>query len=117
MGATTGASSDFQQATNIATQMISKWGMDNEIGKVYVSDDDQQHLSTTTRERMEDNRKKLLEERYEYAKSLLIQYKQQHERLTNALIEVNNLFSFYFILFIFIYFILFFLVVLYSMKL
>jgi cell division protease FtsH len=41
---TTGASNDFQQATNIARRMVTMWGMSDAIGHIALKEDNQSYL-------------------------------------------------------------------------
>ena len=41
---TTGASNDIQQATDMARNMICRWGMSEKLGPIVLGSDDQQHV-------------------------------------------------------------------------
>jgi cell division protease FtsH len=41
---TTGASNDIQQATDMARNMICRWGMSDKLGPIVLGSDDQQHV-------------------------------------------------------------------------
>ena len=41
---TTGASNDIQQATDMARNMICRWGMSDKLGPIVLGTDDQQHV-------------------------------------------------------------------------
>ena len=47
---TTGASSDLQQATNMARSMITQWGMSSTLGPMYYPQSELDMLSPATRE-------------------------------------------------------------------
>ena len=48
---TTGAESDFQQLTQIARQMVGRWGMSDKVGPVTVLPSDGSHAVLSRRER------------------------------------------------------------------
>jgi len=58
---TTGASSDFQQATNIARRMVTQWGMSEKIGKIFINEEELAHMSSEKRNEIESEINRLLE--------------------------------------------------------
>jgi ATP-dependent metalloprotease len=61
---TTGASNDFQQATNIAQRMITNYGMSEKYGLVTLSDSSLEKSSSETRSIVEMEMKRLLDVRH-----------------------------------------------------
>ncbi len=90
-GVTSGASSDFQQATNIARRMVMSYGMVPKIGVVRYSDNDLKELAPETRKLIDDSIKELVEQSYDRAKKCLEKHRADHEKLAKALIELETL--------------------------
>jgi cell division protease FtsH len=98
---TTGAESDLEQATRIARQMVGRWGMSEAIGPVSVlpGPDDQPQLfpggtdgvSEQTRELVDGEVRRILEECEEAALSQLRANRDRLEALTRALLECETL--------------------------
>lgn len=93
---TTGASSDFKQATNLATRMVKEWGMSEKVG-VRTFDDEHNSLvvvndlGQTTTENIDSEIKRLLHESYERAKSILKNHAKEHKSLAEALMKYETL--------------------------
>ncbi len=97
---TTGAESDLEQATRIARQMAGRWGMSERIGPVSVlpGPNDQPTLfpgagdaSERTREMVDEEVRRILEECERTAMSELEAHREQLEALTRALLEHETL--------------------------
>lgn len=88
---TTGASNDFEQATQMAHAMVTKYGMSPKVGPVAHSDESLEKLSTETRSVIESETKRLLTESYERAKTLVKKNEHLLERLASALLEHETL--------------------------
>ncbi|XP_032222927.1 ATP-dependent zinc metalloprotease FTSH 4, mitochondrial isoform X2 [Nematostella vectensis] len=86
---TTGASSDFQAATNLAKAMVTTYGMSEKVGTVQVKEDET--LSPDTRLLIENEVKHLLAEAYERAKNILQSQAKEHKRLAEALLKYETL--------------------------
>ncbi|XP_047174737.1 ATP-dependent zinc metalloprotease FTSH 4, mitochondrial-like [Vigna umbellata] len=89
---TGGASSDLQQATNLARRMVTKYGMGKEVGLVshdYV--DNGRSMSSETRLLIEKEVKQLLEKAYNNAKTILTTHSKEHHALADALLEHETL--------------------------
>lgn len=87
---TGGASSDIQQATNLARVMVTKYGMSEEIGLVF-HDLRGNDTSATTRKVIDEEVKKLCDASYERAKKILTSQKGDLEKLAQALLEYETL--------------------------
>lgn len=87
---TGGASSDIQQATNLARVMVTKYGMSDEIGLVF-HDLRANDTSPTTRKLIDDEVKKLCDASYARARSILETHKGDLETLAKALLEHETL--------------------------
>jgi len=97
---TTGAESDLEQATRIARQMAGRWGMSERIGPVSVlpGPSDEPTLfpgagdsSEHTRELVDDEVRRILEECERTAMAQLEAHRDQLEALARALLERETL--------------------------
>jgi cell division protease FtsH len=97
---TTGAESDLEQATRIARSMAGRWGMSDAVGPVSVlpGPNDEPTLfpgvaqpSERTRELVDSEARRILEECAEAALSQLKEHRDQLEALTRALLEHETL--------------------------
>ncbi len=97
---TTGAESDLEQATRIARQMAGRWGMSERIGPVSVlpGPSDEPTLfpgagtaSEHTRELVDEEVRRILEECEQIALAQLEAHRDQLEALTRALLEHETL--------------------------
>lgn len=86
---TTGASSDFQQATNLARHMVMKWGMSETTGVVaYEGNGD---ISAETKMKIDAEVRRLLSEAYERAKSILKTHEKDLHKLADELLTKETL--------------------------
>ncbi|PWZ30616.1 ATP-dependent zinc metalloprotease FTSH 5, mitochondrial [Zea mays] len=89
---TSGASSDFQQATAMARAMVTKYGMSKQVGLVsYNYEDDGKSMSSETRLAIEQEVKNFLENAYNNAKTILTKHNKELHVLANALLEHETL--------------------------
>lgn len=98
-----GVENDLQRATELARNMITRWGMSKELGPVSFPDTEThpflgREMTTGTRMYSEDAAKlidqeirKTIEEADERARNLLIEKRDLFEKLTNALVEEEEL--------------------------
>eukprot|EP00607_Mallomonas_marina_P010336 CAMPEP_0182419814 /NCGR_PEP_ID=MMETSP1167-20130531/4175_1 /TAXON_ID=2988 /ORGANISM="Mallomonas Sp, Strain CCMP3275" /LENGTH=659 /DNA_ID=CAMNT_0024594923 /DNA_START=265 /DNA_END=2244 /DNA_ORIENTATION=+ len=86
---TSGASSDFQQATRMARAMVMKWGLSEKIGHVYLEDKD--NLSPSLQNEIDNEVKSILSSSYSRSFSLLTQHRKELELLALALIQYETL--------------------------
>ncbi|KAF1773427.1 P-loop containing nucleoside triphosphate hydrolase [Phytophthora cactorum] len=87
---TGGASSDIQQATNVARAMVTKYGMSEDVGLVF-HDLRGNDTSATTRKTIDDEVKKLCDASYKRAKDILVSKNADLEKLAQALLEYETL--------------------------
>ncbi|ETO27585.1 hypothetical protein RFI_09549 [Reticulomyxa filosa] len=71
---TTGASSDFNQATQIATSMVCQYGMSEKVGHVYYPTNELSKLSPELQNLINSEVKRLLDESYNRAMTLILQF-------------------------------------------
>jgi ATP-dependent metalloprotease len=87
---TSGASSDLDQATNVAKAMVTKYGMNEKIGPICIDLDDP-GLSTDTKRLVEEEVLKMLNESYTRTQDMLRKFAKQHHMVANALLEHETL--------------------------
>eukprot|EP01083_Nonionella_stella_P261343 889949_1 len=88
---TTGASSDFNQATRIATAMVCQYGMSSNVGRVYYNMKDINKLSPELQNIINQEVRRLLDESYYRARNIILSHRNQWECLANALLENETL--------------------------
>lgn len=89
---TDGASSDIQNATNIASALVRRFGFSTKVGPVSYSDSADAPLPSQETLREIDNEVRgLIEAAEERAKDLLNEKKKELERLAKALVEYETL--------------------------
>lgn len=85
---TSGASSDFKQATDLVEAMVTEYGMSEKLGHVVY---DKPNESTETRALIQGEMKKLLDESYQRAVAILTSHEIELHRLANALLLHESL--------------------------
>jgi cell division protease FtsH len=94
---TTGASSDIEQATNIARRMVISWGLSDLLGAIdYDSKVDrygisQQQFSDTTANNIDNEVRKIVESSLEKARKIINEKREDLEMLAKALLEHETL--------------------------
>jgi cell division protease FtsH len=97
---TTGAESDIRQATSLARNMVGRFGMSNEIGFVSVLSQDGDgsalmpgvsEVSERTRQRIDDEVKRIVGEAHDNAVKLLTENRHHLDGLAEALIRAETL--------------------------
>jgi ATP-dependent metalloprotease len=97
---TTGASADFQGATAIATAMVKRFGMSEKVGvRVFHEEDVDTGLSFLklnevgpgTTEMVDGEIKRLLQESYERARTVLKAHQNEHKLVAQALLKYETL--------------------------
>ncbi|XP_030898029.1 ATP-dependent zinc metalloprotease YME1L1 [Leptonychotes weddellii] len=86
---TTGASSDFDNATKIAKRMVTKFGMSEKLGVMTYSDTGK--LSPETQSAIEQEIRILLRDSYERARHILKTHAKEHKNLAEALLTYETL--------------------------
>jgi len=89
---TSGPSSDLQQATRMAREMVTIYGMSTEVEHVsHNYSDNGRSMSSETRLLIEKEMKKLLDRAYNNAKTILTTRERELRALANALLEHETL--------------------------
>jgi len=89
LGVTTGASSDFAHATNMARSMVSRLGFSAKIGNVYH--DGKTQVSERELQLIDSEVKNLLDSSYEDAKRILREHEKELHMLAKSLLENETL--------------------------
>lgn len=88
---TTGASNDFERVTKIARGMVTKYGMDEDLGQLVYADDNEysayKPFSEKTAELIDTKVKKLVAEAYAKALKLVKNNKKLMEAMAELLLE------------------------------
>ena len=87
---TTGASSDLQQATRLAREMITKYGFSKTIG-LASQEYNQSGMSSETRQKIEEEVKEMLESAYVRAKTLLQTHENELHSIAKSLLDRESL--------------------------
>ncbi len=95
---TSGAQSDIKQATMIAREMVTEWGMGEELGPIKYSQDASEmyyspssEYSQKTAEIIDREIKKLIDEAYTQATNLIKSNRDKMQALTDALLKYETL--------------------------
>lgn len=91
---TTGASSDFQQASELARRMIKNFGFSTQLGMVYVAPTntpDGAYISDETKRKIDEEVQKLVTDAYGEVKQLLQRNEGALNRIANELLERETL--------------------------
>jgi cell division protease FtsH len=94
---TTGAASDLEQATALARQMVGRWGMSAAVGPVSVLPSGPEQpfgpdpVSPATRELVDAEVRRLLEECYAEAVATLRSNRERLDRLARTLLDRETL--------------------------
>ncbi len=93
---TTGAENDLMQVTQIAQQMVVRWGMSSKVGPLNYGDGDgtvfqQKPYSENTASLIDDEVRRISEECLTEAERLLTEHRQQLDVLAQALLKNDSL--------------------------
>jgi cell division protease FtsH len=95
---TTGASSDISQATHMARNMVTRWGLSDKVGTVDYSVEETSKFYAATKDFSEDTAriideevKKIIDTALNKAKEILQDKKADLEKLARALLEFETL--------------------------
>lgn len=95
---TTGASSDISQATNMARNMVTRWGLSDKVGTIDYAEDEGSRFyaankvySEETGKIIDEEVKRIVDEALVKAKKILAEKKSDLEKLAQALLEYETL--------------------------
>ena len=98
--ANSGAASDIKQATALARQMVTQWGMSEKLGFIYAGDEPlsqraelglTKEYSERTSELIDEEVKRLVDEAYEDTRRILEKNRDKLEALAQALLKYETL--------------------------
>ena len=95
---TTGASNDFQRATDLARRMVTQWGMSDVLGPMVYGEEEgevflgrsvttHKNMSEATMQTVDKEIRRILDEQYALARRLLDENRDKVETMTAALLE------------------------------
>jgi len=96
----TGASNDFERATKLARNMVTRYGMSDSLGAMVYAGDEQdsflgslssRNISEATLQKVDAEIRRILDERYAIAKKLLEDNRDKVEAMTAALMEFETI--------------------------
>ena len=93
----TGAANDFERATKLAREMVTKYGMSDKLGTmVYVDDNQESFLNTksiseATQQKVDTEIKAILDEQYKIARKLIERNKRKVEAMAKALLKYETI--------------------------
>ncbi|MCB1335380.1 MAG: cell division protein FtsH, partial [Roseivivax sp.] len=94
-----GPAGDIQQASALARAMVLRWGMSDKVGNIDYSEAHEGYQGNTaglsvsahTKEMIEEEVKRFIQEAYERAFRILSERKEEWERLAKGLLEYETL--------------------------
>ena len=102
-GVTTGAANDIERATQLARNMVTKWGLSEELGPIMYDEDDGEvflgmsagmkpkPVSSATAEAIDAEVRRIVDQCYERAKAILVEHEDKLHSMARALIEYETL--------------------------
>jgi cell division protease FtsH len=94
-----GPAGDIQQASGLARAMVLRWGMSDKVGNIDYSEAHEGYsgntagfsVSANTKEMIEDEVKRFIQEGYDRAYKILAEQNEEWERLAQGLLEYETL--------------------------
>ncbi|MBD2859307.1 ATP-dependent zinc metalloprotease FtsH [Spongiibacter sp. KMU-158] len=102
-GVTTGASNDIQRATDIARKMVTKWGLSEKLGPLMYDDAEEEvflgrsaaqgskSLSGETTRQIDEEVRRIIDECYGTAKSILEEHRGKLDMMADALMMYETI--------------------------
>jgi cell division protease FtsH len=95
---TTGASNDFERATEMARRMVTQWGMSEALGTMVYGENEgevflgrsvttHKNVSEATMQKVDAEIRRIIDEQYALAKKILLENRDKVEAMTAALLE------------------------------
>jgi len=99
---TTGASNDIERATDIARNMVTKWGLSEKLGPLAYSEEEgevflgrsmnkQKHVSDETSHIIDEEIRSFIDRNYDRAKNILIENNDKLHRMAEALLKYETI--------------------------
>lgn len=95
---TTGASNDFERATQMARRMVTQWGMSDSLGPMVYGENEgevflgrsvttHKNVSEATMQQVDMEIRRIIDEQYALARKLIEENRDKIEAMTQALLE------------------------------
>ena len=95
---TTGASNDFERATDMARKMVTQWGMSDALGPMVYGENEgevflgrsvttHKNISEATMQKVDTEIRHIIDEQYALARNLIETHRDKIEAMTAALLE------------------------------
>jgi cell division protease FtsH len=99
---TTGASNEFERATELARRMVTQWGMSDALGPMVYGENEgevflgrsittHKNVSETTLQKVDAEIRRIIDEQYQLARKLLEENRDKVETMAKALLEWETL--------------------------
>ncbi|MGB0132794.1 MAG: ATP-dependent metalloprotease, partial [Dokdonella sp.] len=99
---TTGASNDIQRATQLARDMVTKYGLSEELGPMTYTDEEDEvflgrsvtqhkHVSEATARRIDEVVRSVIDRAYERAREILTRESSKLEAMAQALLQYETI--------------------------
>jgi len=99
---TTGASNDFQRATDLARRMVTQWGMSDTLGPMVYGEEEgeiflgrqvttHRNVSEATMQKVDAEIRRIIDQQYALARRLIEENQDKIEAMTQALLEWETL--------------------------
>jgi cell division protease FtsH len=99
---TTGASNDFERATEIARRMVTQWGMSDELGPMVYGENEgevflgrsittHKNVSEATLQKVDAEIRRIIDQQYRVARKILEENRDKVETMARALLEYETL--------------------------
>jgi cell division protease FtsH len=99
---TTGASNDFERATDIARRMVTQWGMSDVLGTMVYGENEgevflgrsittHKNVSEATMQKVDAEIRRIIDQQYGLARRLIEENRDKVEAMTQALLEWETL--------------------------
>src|SRR5690349_20154803 len=99
---TTGASNDFERATDLARRMVTQWGMSDALGPIVYGENEgevflgrsittHKNVSETTMQKVDAEIRRIVDEQYGLARRLIEENRDKVEVMAKSLLEMETL--------------------------
>jgi len=99
---TTGASNDFERATQMARDMVTRYGMSDALGPMVYGENEgevflgrsvttHKNMSEATMEKVDQEIRRIIDEQYGLARKLLEEHRDKVEAMAAALLELETI--------------------------